>query len=170
MAIAGSYLDDVGGNTDSGSAYLFQKQGNRWTQVAKLIASDVGAGDWFGKGVAVGTDTAIAGSPNDDQEGTDKGAVYLFQNQGGTWQQITKLLPNDTSAQGFGTSVAINGNTMIVGSGDNIDSRGAAYIFQNSGGTWQKTAKLLASDGAFWDYFGIPEGSVDIDGDTALVS
>jgi hypothetical protein len=70
-------------------------------------------------------------------------------------------------ADHFGTSVAVQGDTMVVGApGADVavggSARGAVYVFTLSGSTWTQTAKLTASDGADGDHLGT---SVDIDGD-----
>ena len=72
--------------------------------------------------------------------------------------------PNDY----FGTSVAISGDTAVVGVPyqDDYSGTGAAYVFVRSGGTWSQQAKLTASDGAAFDWFGC---SVALSGDTAVV-
>ena len=72
---------------------------------------------------------------------------------------------------GFGSSVALSGDTALVGAwgadvvGTNTD-QGSAYVFTRSGTTWTQQEKLTASDGAKNDWFGI---SVALSGDTALV-
>ena len=74
----GANWADVQGS-DSGSAYVFRRASNSWTQIAKVSAPDGAAGDWFGHSVAVGDDMAVVGSYWDDDAGTDSGSVYVFQ-------------------------------------------------------------------------------------------
>ena len=62
-------------------------------------------------------------------------------------------------------SVAIEGETAVLGAPGDDDSRGAVYVFTRSGGTWAQTAKLTASDGVADDQLG---HSVAIDGDTIV--
>ncbi|MEW6073444.1 MAG: FG-GAP repeat protein [Planctomycetota bacterium] len=76
-ALVGSYLDDDFG-TDSGAAYVFVRSGTAWSQQAKLLPADGAAGDEFGKGVALAGDTALVGSPWDDDHGAKSGAAYVF--------------------------------------------------------------------------------------------
>ncbi|MBA4122879.1 MAG: VCBS repeat-containing protein [Acidobacteria bacterium] len=138
----------------------------------KLTASDGAAGDLFGSSVAISGDTAIVGSYRDDiGANVDQGSAYVFVRSGTTWTQQTKLTASDGAAyDDFGNSVAISGNTVIVGSyrdyiGTNVD-QGSAYIFVRSGTTWTQQTKLIASDGASNDLFGV---SVAISGETAIV-
>ncbi len=170
-AIVGAYWDDDNGN-NSGSAYIFTRSGSTWTQQAKLLASDRAVGDYFGRSVAMDGDTAIVGANGDraNTNGYDSGSAYIFTRSGTNWTQQTKLLaPDGDSYDYFGTSVAIDGDTAIVGvHGDDDDgtNSGSAYIFTRSGANWTQQAKLLASDGAVGDQFGV---TVAIDGNTAIV-
>ena len=162
-ALVGSRLDDDGGS-NSGSAYLFDiTTGN---QIAKLTASDAAAGDWFGRSVAISGDTALIGAHWDDDGGDNSGSAYLFDAT--TGNQIAKLTASDATAYDeFGGSVAISGNTALVGAHRDDDgggSSGSAYLFDVT--TGNQIAKLTASDAAADDWFGF---SVAISGNTALV-
>ena len=70
----------------------------------------------------------------------------------------------------FGTSVAISGETVVVGAwnddGAASANQGSAYVFVSSGLAWIQQAKLEASDAAAGDIFG---GSVAISGETIVV-
>ena len=151
IAIAGASGDDDNG-IGSGSAYLFEITTGR--QIAKLLPNDGAAGDRFGRSVAISGTTAVIGAPEDGDNGFLSGSAYLFDTA--TGQQIAKLLPNDGAAgDHFGFSVAISGNTAIVGAyqdDDNGSNSGSAYSFDTT--TGRQTAKLLPRDGAAFDQFG----------------
>ncbi len=180
-ALAGAFWDDIGGNADQGSAYVFVKPGGGWatgTETAKLTASDGAASDFFGVAVALSGDTALVGAYSDDiGANTAQGSAYVFVKPGGGWAtgaETAKLTASDGAASdGFGNSVVLSGDTALVGArlddvGANAD-QGSAYVFVKPGGGWAtgtETAKLTASDGAASDYFG---WSVALSGDTALV-
>jgi len=138
--------------------------------LAHLTAGDGAEGDWFGQAVSISNHTAMVGAPNDDDAGKDSGSVYVFEQIGGTWQEAGKLAPSDHEAgDSFGASVGVYGDLAIIGATGDDDggfSSGSAYIFQNTGGTWQQVAKLTASDGETGAEFGY---SVSISGDTAVV-
>jgi len=76
-AVVGSDWDDDAGR-NSGSAYVFKRNGSTWTQQAKLTASDAAEGDWFGVSVSVWGDTAVVGSSFDDDAGLYSGSAYVF--------------------------------------------------------------------------------------------
>ncbi|KAL7447946.1 hypothetical protein ACHAXS_000113, partial [Conticribra weissflogii] len=63
-ALLGAYRDDDNGS-DSGSAYVFVRNGTGWVQMAKLVADDGAAGDRFGRSVAIMDDTALVGALGD---------------------------------------------------------------------------------------------------------
>lgn len=132
----------------------------------KLLPTDGIANDWFGRFVAISGTTAVVGAYRDDGSGSYSGSAYLFDTTTGL--QIAILLPNDGVAwDWFGRSVAISGNTAIVGAmqdDDNGSGSGSAYLFDTT--TGQQTAKLLPNDGESWDEFGV---SVAISGTTAVV-
>ncbi len=122
--------------------------------------------DGFGESVLLSGDIAIVGVPADDFNGPQSGAVYMFDINSG--QQLGKLAPDDPSSEDlFGSSVAISGNTLVVGAGGTDDfgnNSGSAYIFDLS--TGQQLHKLVADDAEADRYFGL---QVEIDGDTVLV-
>ncbi|MCJ7776913.1 MAG: FG-GAP repeat protein [Sedimentisphaerales bacterium] len=162
-AIVGAIYDDDKGY-NSGSAYIFKRNGESWSQQAKLLASDGAAEDYFGGSVSISGDYAIVGACWDD---IYKGSAYIFKRDGTGWSQQQKLTASDGAAEDyFGCSVSISGDKIIVGAyGDNF-SRGSAYIFKREGESWVPQQKLLASDGDDEDSFGI---SVSISGDYAIV-
>ena len=149
-----------------------------FTQVKKLVASDGAMSDWFGSAVAISGDTAVVGARYDDLGGVNQaGSAYIFErNQGGTdnWGQVQKIVAADGATDDlFGWSVAISGNTIIVGAsqfnGTSNVNKGAAYVFnRNQGGSnnWGQVQKLLAPDGVVNDRFG---ETLAISGDTVIV-
>ena len=127
-------------------------------------------GDKFGYSVAVDGDTAVIGAYQDNGNGADSGAAYVFTRNEGVWDDGVKLTASGGAAyDNFGISVAVDGDTVVVGApgndGAGADS-GAAYVFTRNDGVWDDGVKLTASDGAALDYFGY---SVAVDGDTVLV-
>ena len=168
LIVGASAESDLG--TDAGAAYVFVLGGGTWTQEAKLTASDGAAFDNFGRSVAIDGDTAIVGAWLDDASAFNSGSAYVFVRSGTTWTQEAKLTPADPEAEDvFGQSVAIDGDTVVVGaylSDDAGSATGSAYVFIRSGTTWSQQAKLLSGDAAGNDHFGI---SVSVSGDTALI-
>jgi hypothetical protein len=140
------------------------------TDIVRLVASDADSNERFGHAVGLDGDTMVVGAHLDDVSGAGSGAAYIFVRSGGGWVEQAKLVPADLAAgDEFGRSVALSGDTVLVGSRFDDDagmSSGSAYVFVRSGSTWTQQAKLTASDAAASAYFGV---DVAIDGDTAAV-
>ena len=162
-AIVGARRDD----SYAGSAYIFKRDGTNWSQQAKLVASDRAIEDHFGISVSISGDYAIVGACQDDDNGTESGSAYIFKRRGTSWSEQAKLVPSDGDvADFFGNSVSISGDYAIAGADGDHSYTGSAYIFYYNGTSWSEQAKLVATDGAAYDYFGI---SVSISGDYAIV-
>ncbi len=164
-------------------------------QEAYMKASSTGASDFFGYSTAISGDTIVVGAYNEDSNATgingdstnnsaaDSGAAYVFTRSGSTWSQQAYLKASNTGAgDNFGNSVAISGDTIVVGAylessnatgvgGNQTDNSasnsGAAYVFTRSGTTWSQQAYLKASNTGAFDKFG---NNVGISGDTIVVS
>jgi hypothetical protein len=131
-ALVGSYGDDDNGS-NSGSAYIFRRDGTSWSQQAKLLPADGAANDEFGLSVSLDGDYTLVGSCGDNDNGDDSGSAYIFRRDGTSWSQQAKLLAYDGDAgDEFGLSVSSSGSFAIVGSwgdDDKGDSSGSVYIF-----------------------------------------
>lgn len=145
----------------AGSVSVFERgSSNSWSLIATVVASDAAAGDGFGAGVALDGSILAVGAPAGPGSFVDQGAVYIFRKVGAAWTQVAKVVASDgANSDGFGTSVAIKGDTLVVGApGADVGGaadRGAAYVFRNtSGNSWTQTAELTNSSGIAGDRFG----------------
>jgi hypothetical protein len=125
----------------------------------KLTAIDAAAIDQFGYSVDISGDTAVVGAPIAD-------SAYVFQYDESTaaWSEdpvavLTAPVPAEPGQ--FGWSVAIDGDTVVVGAFDLMDPSGSAYVFTRSGGTWDEGHELIAGH--------LVGASVAISGDTVVV-
>lgn len=149
-----------------GSAYVFTRSDGSWTQEAELVATDRDTRDRFGQSVAIDGDTALVGADwDEDPNGEDAGSAYVFSRSDGEWTQQVKLTAGDEGPGAFGWSVALDGDTAVVGARWRKPG-GAAYVFTRSDGGWTRVAKLTATDRDPEDHFG---SSVALDGDTAVI-
>jgi hypothetical protein len=132
-AVIGAYLDDDDGPL-SGSAYVFVRAGEVWTEQAKLQPADGGFSDHFGYAVSLDGDTAVIGARHHDANGQNSGSAYVFARAGGIWAEMTKVSPADGDALDFfGRSVALDGNSAVIGAigdDDNGDDSGSVYVFR----------------------------------------
>jgi uncharacterized protein (TIGR03437 family) len=143
-------------------AYVFVRSGTTWSQQAKLAPSDPPLN--FGFAAALDGDTAVV---TDFGQNSSRGVGYVFVRSGSAWTQQAKLSASDAAANdSVGRSVAVNGDTAVMGTSFQNSFQGGAYVFARSGTTWTQQAKLTASDGASGDNFGF---AVSVSGDTVLV-
>jgi len=164
-----------------GAAYVFVKPSSGWqnmTQTAELTSSDGAANDFFGDAVGISGNTVVVGALGATiGSNAGQGAAYVFVEPSGGWVNMTetaKLTASDGMANdGFGESVAISGNAIVVGA-DNAavggnTGQGAAYVYTKPAAGWKTTkvfkAKLTASGGKAYDGFG---GAVAISGSTIV--
>lgn len=176
-ALVGVPNDDTLFGQHAGSVYVFQRDGGAWTHVAWLTAGDSASVDLFGSAIALQGDTAFIGAPGAAAGGgfsSNRGCVYVFSREGGTWAQQAVLLGTDgTSTAGFGSALAVSGDTLLVGAPEEVRGTssnpqfpGCAYIFDRSGDLWNQSTKLTAADGEAGDMFGT---AVALEGDRAMV-
>ncbi len=155
---------DACGMLSCGSVYLFDT--TTGSQIGKLVAADASANATFGWSVSTDGKKVLIGAPGDNAPALDSGSAYLFDLPSQT--ELFKLVPtNGAYADMFGTSVAIDGATALIGAPYNDDlggQCGAAYAFDT--GTGAQTSKLLSPDGATAIWFGY---SVSVAGSTALI-
>lgn len=168
-AVITAVHDDDNG-VDSGSAYVFEKQGSSWVQVQKLTASDGTPVDRFGIHTSIEKNTIVVGSMHDDPSGNNSGSAYVFEKQEGSWVQTAKLTADDGAAGDFfGLGTGVSGTTIAIGAyrKDRIGTdSGAAYVFRKQSGSWTQTQKLLGDDTAGGDWFGF---QLDLDRDTLVI-
>jgi hypothetical protein len=133
----------------AGSAHVYVRSGSTWRYQAKLAAPDGAIGDYFGESVAISGNTIVVGAPYDDNgKYVDRGSAHVFVRSGATWTRQATLVPIGGGHQdNFGGSVAINGDTLVVGAPQTGNAGpGAAYVFARSAAMWSQEARLTASD------------------------
>jgi hypothetical protein len=174
IVVGAIWADSASGSPVTGSAYVYTRIGGTWSLQKQLSADDAATDDLFGSSVAIDGDTIVMGAMGDETAAGDfAGSAYVFTRSESIWvpwvQQAHLFADDATAGDFFGESVAIDGNTLVVGSpqintaGDNT---GSAYVFTRRGGTWSQYAQQFADDAAAGDRFG---ESVALDGDTLIV-
>lgn len=167
VAIVGARESNSGGISNSGAAYVFRYDGSTWDTGTKIKASDGASGDNFGISSDISGDWAVVGASFADVSNTvNAGKVYVFHFDG-SWIEEQIITPSPYYSNGyFGTSVAIDGDVLIIGAQGHSVSTGAAYIYRYNGSLWVEDASLTASDSVSQDFFG---NSVSIVNDLAIV-
>lgn len=151
--------------------YVFTRTGDEWTRQSERTVVEGAAGETFGGQVGLAGDVAVVGAQTGaDSNGPHAGFAHVFERDGGSWTQRTKLAPGDVDAQdAFGVATALTDRTALVGAAydDEIaSSAGSAYVFQRADDGWTRQAKLTPESDSYIDNFGL---SVAVAGDTALV-
>jgi FG-GAP repeat len=149
----------------TGAAYVFIRAGTLWIQQAKLTPPDGIAADEFGFSVDLAGDTAVIGASYAGNGWSGK--AYVFKRNDSTWTYEATLTASDGQPEDqFGWSVAIQGDTAVIGAVYDDERTGSAYVFTRTETTWAQQAKLMATDAAFEDAFGV---SLAIDSDTIVI-
>lgn len=162
---------DLAGSDSQGAAYVFVKPAGGWsgtvTQTAKLIASDTTPQTQLGWSIAMSGDTIVVGAPGD-------WSAYVFvkppEGWSGVMTETAKLTALDgNTSLGFGDSVAIEGDTIVVVA-RGLNNQGAAYAYHKPPGGWVTTstfsAKLIPSAGVWGSLYSTP---MAMSGDTVVV-
>ncbi len=161
--IAGAPTSNVSGTLFAGKAVVFVRSNGVWAEQATLIGA-ASIGENFGTAVALDGDTAVVGAMGGNGQ---KGSARIFERSGTKWTPSSFLQASDlVLGDLFGFSVALSGDTALVGARSASTGAGAAYIFVRSGSTWTLQKKLTPSSSADGGFFG---HAVALDGDTALV-
>jgi len=154
----------AGKNGNTGAAYVFVRNERAWTQQARLTIGEGKPGDTFGTSIALSGRTALVGAGFANR---NTGAAYVFVRDGSHWTRQGRLTASDgASGDWFGRTVALSGNTGLVGAWYKNNHAGAAYVFVRHGSRWTQQAKLTVDDGVAQDYFGT---AVALSGGTGLV-
>jgi len=183
--VVGAYGAHYADQAMRGSLYVYTAAGGVWTQAQQLVADDGDSGDAFGQAIALSGNTLIASAPG-ATIGVNyaQGAVYRYTRTAGSWTQAQKIVVTEgVESDQLGTSLALDGDTALIGTMWRTGGQGVVYVFDDTGSNWTQTQRLAAVDGAArangadaggTDGIGLPSSdnfgiSVALQGDTALV-
>jgi len=178
--IDGSQRDN--GSEDSGAVYVFERSGTTWTQDAYIKASNTDTGDSYGASLGLSGNTLAVGARLEESNATGiggdqsnnaltySGAVYVYENNGGSWSQQAYIKASNADAfDFFGSDLNLQSDFLIVGayaensatvgvdgnqSDNSASSAGAAYVFERMNGNWTQISYLKASNTEEGDVFG----------------
>jgi hypothetical protein len=131
-------------NNAQGVVYGFTEPESGWqnaNQSFVLTASDGAANDDFGNAVTFSKKTIVVGAPGHT---SGAGAAYVFTEPTNGWAsgtQTAELTPSNGGAIGLGSSVAVNGAFVAVGTEGSGGGSGAAYVYQENPGGWQNSTE-----------------------------
>ena len=150
----------------SGVVYVFGRDpSGSWIQTQRIEPSSGEPGDRFGIGLAKHENTLLISATRADE---GAGAVYVYQNQSGTWIESGRLETTDRSpADSLGTGLAINNDWIMVGTVAQNGRTGAAYAFRREGESWVQHSKIRPDDIDEGDTFG---ARIALQGNQMLIS
>lgn len=170
--VVGSPFASTSDGSASGAVYVYTRTGSTWSLQQALDPATRTTNDKFGSSVDVEGDSLIAGARTGDVTTNGaQGTAYVFTRTGSVWTEQQRLTAADgATADNFGNSVALSGNTAIVGANlafvSALEAAGAAYVYVRNAGVWTQQQKLVAPVAGDLDEFGV---DVDVEGETAIV-
>jgi hypothetical protein len=136
-AIVGAPLATVGGVSQAGAVYVFQRSSSgSWVETTPetLSLPDPGLEDWYGWAAALNGDVAVVTAFNRDDGGANAGAVYVYsRTSGNAWERAGTVTASDAADNlYFGMSVSLDGSRAVVGATapPPAASEGFAYVLK----------------------------------------
>ncbi|NNF03729.1 MAG: choice-of-anchor B family protein [Rhodothermales bacterium] len=143
-----------------GKVIVYTRSGSgAWSESARLQPSAENDGDGFGRAMVAAAGLLAVGAPDD-------GLVYVFErSDGGQWMERARIMED---AAGYGSSVAVDGEHLIVGAVGDRDHPGTVFAYARSeAGGWVKTGRLDNPSGEERNGYG---SVVAIHGSTAVIA
>ena len=171
--VIGAHQEIEGALVNAGAVYVFEFDGTNWVETAKVVPSARHSQQLFGSAVDVDGDRMLVGASQNDTTGgtTGAGALWVFEFDGTTWNEVTKLEASDAEMDDFmGTSCSLQGDFAVggaIGEDTVAQDAGAAYLFEFDGTAWNEIAKLTATNGGISDELA---RQCVVQGDTVLTS
>ena len=153
------------------SAFVYVRNGTEWTLQQELM-EDIPRLENYAATVAISGDTIVVGAYDawlgHIQYGGYEGTAFVYQRNGTSWTRQQQLVParSLTTGEKFGRSLAVEGDTIVVGtSAEYRYDGGAVYVFARDKGTWAEQQRIPAPDAGHFTF----GNSVALSGDTLLV-
>jgi hypothetical protein len=144
VILIGARDDEVNGESQAGSAYVFRYDGTEWIEEAKLVDPEPEYFELFGQSVSIDGETALVGEHGD---GWFIGAAFVYRYDGTQWVFEDKLIAPDPGGQDLlGWSVALSNGIAVAGAPQADGQNGAAYVFRRQNGQWSFDERLSAAE------------------------
>ena len=163
--VVGSYSE----NSGQGAVYVYVRNGNNWTQQARIVSPYAQNNSYFGWNVSVDGNSLAISQPswNDTPASRNSvGRVFVFTRTGSSWSQQAEFSPNNVAYSYFGNNMVFIQDTILSYWQSNL-GRGTVYAYKRTGSTWAVEAALTPATPENSDYFGNP--LLALQGDTALI-
>ena len=167
-ALIGARNKSFGDAYYTGAAYFFSDAAGSWSQQAEVADPNPNYTDDFGAAVALSGNQALIGAPGTSVDGQYwRGAAYIYGQGGDGWTEQAELSATDgVAGDDFGTTVALDGDTALIGAVAALNWTGTAYVFAGSGSSWSQQVELSDPDAVTGDNYG---DAVALDAGSALV-
>jgi len=143
-------------------AFTDRVKANGFANASFVQPADLVAFQGFGGAIATDGNTMAVGVQHSPF------AVYVYTNNNGAWTEQAKLFsPTGILTDRFGASLAVQGNTLIVGAGTGTNS--VAYVYTNSNGTWIQQQALVPVGGSGASFAGSSLNGIYLSGNTLAV-
>lgn len=165
LTIVVGALKGITANTISGAVYVFERQGAQWVQTQKLGPDDPQYHGYFGSSVSVAGQRILVGARQDNEQGDDAGAAYVFERLvPAPWLQTSKLLdPEGDPGDNAGSGVGIHGVHAVMGSWlgslPSVTRPGKALVYTPLAPGWEYRLRRSANQPAYGDGFGASVGA-----------
>jgi hypothetical protein len=155
VAISGDTAAVTGFIADRAVVFLFVRSAGAWAQQARIADPALaGPSSVFGSALALSGDTLAIGA---GAESAPSSSVYVYVRSAGAWSLQAHLQPARAATLGFGTALALAGDTLVVGAPGSAAAGsppGAAHVYTRTGGAWCRQAILGATSPAAADRYG----------------
>ncbi|NBC26727.1 MAG: choice-of-anchor B family protein [Bacteroidetes bacterium] len=136
-----------GANDGTGAVYIFEQSDGAWSERSRLELSEEDAG--FGRSVLLHDSYAFVGAPG---YADGNGAIIVYQATDERWREVQTIPHPDSTGTRFGTSMAVDGENLIVGAPSR--QGGSAFVFRNDGSGWGLSATLESRQADERSFFG----------------
>lgn len=165
--VAGAPFGTFQGVVQGGRAFVFAQRDGAWRQVQMLLPSRREGSAFFGVACAVDGDRLAVAAPSEDAGVENAGAVYVFREVRGAWEQEARLVsPAPVVDERFGSALAMEGNRLLVGAPGRDDFAGVVYEFVRSDGLWGLAGEIQAAEPESGAVFG---ANVGLRGEEAII-
>lgn len=149
------------GEAGNGAVYIYSRSNDAW----ELDGEFEDPSGSFGRSIALAGNRAAVGSPTGGVDGA--GEVCVLEHNGTSWVIADRLTPPETeSVPGFGSSVSLRADRLLIGASGSGDA-GGAYLYAHSGGTWSLEARFTPPEPGLTTSFG---RAVALSDDVVIVS
>ncbi len=145
VSVEGNYTAIGAKDEANGFVYIYKYNGTFWELETKITRPDA---THFGRAVSVSNDKIAVGAD---------GKSYIYSLQGGVWTEETSLVPTDTHSAEYGSTLKLQGNSVVVGDKGNTENSinsGATYLFSYQNNAWTQTQKIVPNEPSANQKFG----------------